>query len=117
MGAPQGGLFCAIVQLMRLHHLAILAASVFVHAAWAQQAAPAQPAKTTEQQARSYILSAFMTGAAPAVVNESAKVAPALRLRLALPAEADSRAVYYALVKMTAGKSLTVRPAKIDELD
>ena len=103
---------------MRIPHLLVLAAVLCSPAAWAQQAQPAQPAtKTTEQQARSYILSAFMTGAAPAVLNESVKVAPALRLRLALPAEADSRAVYYSLVKLTAGKSLTVRPAKIDELD
>src|SRR5690242_192332 len=103
---------------MRAFHLLILAVVLFSPAARAQQAQPAQPvAKTTEQQARSYILSAFMTGAAPAVVSGSVKVAPALRLRLALPADADSRAVYYSLVKLTAGKSLTVRPAKIDELD
>jgi len=103
---------------MRFLHLLILAAVLCSPAARAQQAQPAQPAaKTTEQQARSYILSAFMTGAAPAVVSDSVKVAPALRLRLALAAEADSRAVYYSLVKLTAGKSLTVRPAKIDELD
>lgn len=104
---------------MKIPHLLILAAVLCTPAAWAQQAQPAEPAagKTTEQQARSYILSAFMTGAAPAVVSDSVKVAPALRLRLALPAEADSRAVYYSLVKLTAGKSLTVRPAKIDELD
>jgi hypothetical protein len=106
---------------MKIPHLLVLAAVLCSPAAWAQQAQPSQPAqpatKTTEQQARSYILSAFMTGAAPAVLNESVKVAPALRLRLALPAEADSRAVYYSLVKLTAGKSLTVRPAKIDELD
>ena len=106
---------------MRFLHLAILAAALCSPAAWAQQAQPAEPAqpaaKTTEQQARSYILSAFMTGAAPAVVSDAVKVAPALRLRLALPAESDSRAVYYSLVKLTAGKSLTVRPAKIDELE
>lgn len=103
---------------MKIPHLVVLAAVLCSPAAWAQQAQPAQPAtKTTEQQARSYILSAFMTGAAPAVMSDSVKVAPALRLRLALPAEADSRAVYYSLVRLTAGKSLTVRPAKIDELD
>ena len=102
---------------MRFLHLAIFVAALSTEAAWAQQSPPVQPAKTNEQQARSYILSAFMTGAAPAVVSDGAKVAPGLRLRLALPAESDSRAVYYALVKLTAGKSLTVRPAKIDELD
>jgi hypothetical protein len=115
MGSPQGGLFCAIVQLMTFLRFVVLAAAVFVHVAWAQQSK--QPAKTTEQQARSYILSAFMTGAAPAVVSDDAKVAPGLRERLALAPEADSRALYIALVGLTAGKSLTVRPAKIDELE
>ena len=100
---------------MRLPHLIILAAVLGCPAAWAQQAQPIT--KTTEQQARSYILSAFMTGAAPAILSETAKVDPGLRLRLGVPAEADSRAVYYNLVRLTAGKSLTVRPAKIDELD
>ena len=101
-----------------LYPLALFAAVLCAPAAWGQQAEPAQPGnKTTEQQARSYILSAFMTGAAPAVMSDTVKVAPALRLRLGVPADADSRTVYYSLVRMTAGKSLTVRPAKIDELD
>jgi hypothetical protein len=99
---------------MRFLHLVVLTTALSIHSSWAQQA-PAL--KTTEQQARSYILSAFMTGAAPAVVSDGVKVAPNLRERLALAPEADSRAVYLALVRLTAGKSLTVRPAKIDELE
>ena len=87
--------------------LAVLAAAPV----WAQQP------KTTEQQARSYILSAFMTGAAPAVLGDDVKVPPTLRERFGLAPESDSRAVYFALVRVTAGKSLTVRPAKIDELE
>jgi hypothetical protein len=95
---------------MRSFRIALLAAFC-VGQAWAQTP------KTTEQQARSYILSAFMTGAAPTVLSDEVKVPPALRERLALAPEADGRAVYFALVRLTAGKSLTVRPAKIDELE
>lgn len=81
-------------------------------------AAPAfaQQAKTTEQQARSYILSAFMTGAAPAVLSSDVKVAPALREKLSLEPEADGRAVYLAMVRMTTGKSLTVRPPSEEDM-
>ena len=51
---------------MKIPHLLILVAALCSPAAWAQQAPPAQAAtKTTEQQARSFILSAIMTGAAP----------------------------------------------------
>ena len=97
-----------------LHSVAIAAAAfatTFAAApAWAQQA------KTTEQQARSYILSAFMTGAAPAVLSDDVKASPALRERLSLDAEADSRAIYLALVRQTSGKSFQVRPPSEDDL-
>lgn len=91
--------------------------SLLIIAALVSAPALAQQPKTTEQQARSYILSAFMTGSAPAVLGDDMKVPPALRERFALTPESDSRAVYFALVRVTAGKSLTVRPAKIDELE
>src|SRR3954465_6369597 len=91
--------------------------TLLILAALAASPAFAQQPKTTEQQARSYILSAFMTGAAPAVLGDDVKVPPTMRERLALTPESDSRAVYFALVRVTAGKSLTVRPAKIDELE
>jgi hypothetical protein len=102
--------------MIRLHHIAVLAAALCMGEASAQQAAQ-PPVKTTEQQARSYLLSAFMTGAAPNVLSDDVKVPATLRERLALAPESDSRAVYYAMVRLTAGKSLTVRPAKIDELE
>jgi hypothetical protein len=95
---------------MKLFFAALVAASQ----AFAQQAAPA--AKTTEQQARSYVSSAFMTGAAPMVLSESVIVSPALRQRLGLAADADSRAVYQALTSMTAGKPVQVRRAEPDEI-
>src|SRR5882672_11468107 len=83
--------------------------------AFAQQA-PA-PAKTTEQQARSYIASAFITGAAPAVISEKVTVSPELRQRLGLTPDADSKAVYQALAALTSGKSVLVRRAGADETD
>src|SRR5438105_10539881 len=81
--------------------------------AFAQQAAPA---KSTEQQARSYVASAFVTGAAPMVLSESVTVSPELRQRLGLAPEADSRAVYRALAALTAGKPVQVRRAEPDEI-
>jgi hypothetical protein len=96
---------------MTLYRTFILAFALAAGPAWSQQA------KTTEQQARSYILSAFMTGAAPMVLSDDLKVAPPLRERLGLSPEANSRAVYRALIGMTAGKSLHVRPARIEELE
>ena len=79
---------------MTLHRL-FLAALVAASPALGQQQTPA--GKSTEQQARSYVVSAFMTGAAPAIVSENISVSPALRQRLGLSPDAQSRAVYDAL--------------------
>src|SRR5438105_10665032 len=81
-------------------------------AALAQQPTP----KTSEQQARTYIASAFMTGAAPLILSDDVVVQPELRQRLALPQDANSRTVYQALVNLTLGKLLQVRPAIRDEV-
>ena len=76
-----------------------------------------QPAtKSSDQQARTYIASAFMTGAAPMILSDDVMVQPELRQRLALPADANSRTVYQALVNLTRGKLLQVRPAIRDEV-
>src|SRR5438874_9767045 len=80
--------------------------------ALAQQPTP----KSTEQQARTYIASAFMTGAAPLILSDDVVVQPELRQRLALPEDANSRTVYQALVNLTRGKLLQVRPAIRDEV-
>jgi hypothetical protein len=74
------------------------------------------PAKTTEQQARSYVASAFMTGAAPVILSEKVVVSPALRQRLDLPPDADGAAVYKALMGVTTGKQVQVRRAAGDEV-
>src|SRR5919197_271926 len=112
MGAKQGGLFCAIVQLMRKIKTYLLAAALAASPAMAQQPA----AKTTDQQARSYIASAFITGAAPLILSDDVVVQPELRTKLGLPADANSRTVYQALVNLVSGKPVQVRPAIRDEI-
>ena len=112
MGPTQGGLFCAIVQLMRTIKTTLLIAALAVSPAMAQQPA----AKTTERQARSYIASAFITGAAPLILSDDVVVQPELRTRLALPADANARTVYQALMNLTNGKPVQVRPAIRDEI-
>jgi len=115
MGSPQGGLFCAIVQFMMRIVLCLFAAALAATPALAQQQQPA-PEKTKEQQARSYIASAFMTGAAPLILSDDVVVQPELRQRLGLPGDAPSRTVYQALTNLTMGKPLMVRPAIRDEV-
>lgn len=88
--------------------VAVIAASP----AFAQQ----PPAKTTEQQARSYVASAFITGAAPVIMSERVTVSPALRQHLNLDPAADGPAVYKAMMKFTAGKPVSVRRAAADEV-
>jgi len=112
MGPTQGGLFCAIVQLMRTIKTTLLIAALAASPAMAQQPA----AKTTEQQARSYISSAFITGAAPLILSDDVVLQPELRTKLALPADANSRTVYQALMNLTNGKAVQVRPAIRDEV-
>jgi len=114
MGAAQGRLFCAIVQLvMKIFHACVIAC-LAAGAALAQQ----PPAKTNEQQARSYILSAFITGAAPMVLSEDVELAPGLREQLELPQGADFRQVYEAIAFYTAGprERLRVRGPSGEEI-
>ena len=82
-------------------------------------AAPAlaqQPQKTTEQQARSYVASAFITGAAPVIMSEKVIVSPALQRYLGLPSGADGPATYNAIMSVAGGKQVTVRRAAADEI-
>lgn len=71
---------------------------------------------TSEHNARTYVLGAFISGAAHAIVSNDVVVAPGLRARLALPPSADSRAIYEALFTLTEDKSLSVRGASPQEL-
>jgi len=98
---------------MSLHRYLLVAALIAVPAAAQQQGAPA---KTTEQQARSYVASALITGAAPVIMSEKVIVSSALRQRLGLAAEANGEAVYKAVMGLTAGKPVQVRRAAGDEI-
>src|SRR2546430_1974708 len=93
----------------------VFAALIAAAPAYAQQAQPV--AKTTEQQARSTIATAFITGAVPAVLSETVTVSPELRQRLGLAPDADSKARSRALAAMSGGKPVQVRRAEPDEMD
>lgn len=97
---------------MILHRYFLVAALAAVPAA----AQTPTPGKTTEQQARSYVASALITGAAPAVMSDKVLVSPALRERLGLAPDANGAAVYKGLMGLTAGKSVQVRRAAGDEI-
>ena len=95
---------------MTLHRYLLVAALVAV------PAAAQTPGKTTEQQARSYVASALITGAAPAVMSDKVLVSPALQQRLGLAPDANGAAVYKAVMGLTAGTQVRVRRAAGDEI-
>jgi outer membrane protein OmpA-like peptidoglycan-associated protein len=68
----------------------------------------AQAATVTDREARTYVLSAFITGAAPAILSQNVRVAPELRARLNLPETADRNAIYDALFALTDGRPFRV---------
>lgn len=82
--------------------IALLAALLPAAPAFAQS----QP--VTENAARSYVASAFITGAAPAILSDAVQVGPALRERLALPAHPGRDTIYRALVALTEGRAVHV---------
>jgi hypothetical protein len=79
--------------------------------AGAQAQQPAAPQGTSEQQARSYVLSAFMTGSAPRILSDNVTLGPQLRERLALPEGSDSWRVYDALIVLIDSNAPKVRKA------
>ena len=93
---------------MRTWMHALGAAVLLTGAAHAQTQVSTQ---VTENDARSYVMSAFITGAAPAILSENVRVSPELRKRLSLPEKATREAVYNALFTLTEDKALTVRSA------
>jgi hypothetical protein len=88
--------------------LAALAAGLALCAA-----ARAQPA-AADVEARSHILSAFMSGADPLVLGEGVVVGPALRARLG-PQTSNTR-LYNSLIELSLDKPLTLRRATSDEI-
>lgn len=71
--------------------------------------------RTTELQARSYIQSAFITGAAQAILADDVTVGPQLRERLALPADAKRDRIYQAIFALTEDRLIRVRMSSPDE--
>lgn len=71
--------------------------------------------RPTELDARSYIESAFITGVAQAVLADDVALAPQLRERLGLPANAGRDRIYQALFTLTEDKAIHVRKASADE--
>ena len=88
-----------------------IAAALFL----AVGAASAQT-RTTELQARSYIHSAFITGAAHAILAPDVALGPQLREKLALPEGSDRDRIYEALFALTDEKALRVRKPASDEV-
>ncbi len=81
-------------------------------AAQAQQPA----AETTpEQKARSYVASAFMTGAAPGILADKVALGPDLQARLGLPPGVDGAKIYDALIGLTQGATPKVGDATPEE--
>lgn len=81
-------------------------------AAQAQQ--PAAEA-TPEQKARSYVASAFMTGAAPRILSDKMVLGPELQARLGLPPGTESEKIYDALIGLTQGAAPKVADATPEE--
>ena len=79
-------------------------------------ASAAMAQKSTALHARSYVLSAFISGAAPAIVSDEVVVAQPLRERLGLGPTADSHSIYEALFALTENKRLEVRAAAPEEM-
>ena len=98
--------------------LAVLVSTWFLAAtlAFSEGLALAEAGVTTPAQARSYILSAFISQAAAAIVSERVKLGPELEQRLHLAPGADAEAVYRALVALTDDKPIAVRMATDSEL-
>lgn len=71
--------------------------------------------RTTEQQARSYIQSAFITGAAHAILTSDVALGPQLSEQLKLPPNANRDRIYEAIFALTEEKTLLVRKSTADE--
>jgi len=89
----------------------MLAAALLVAAT-----AAAQP-RTTEAQARTYIWSALITGAAHTIVSPDVELAPLLREKLALPPAAPRIEVYEAIHALMRGRLIRVRAATAAETE
>ena len=69
----------------------------------------------SEAQARSYVLSAFVTGAAPTILAADVDLSAGLRERLGLAKDASRERIYDTLFTRTEGKSIRVRSSSAQE--
>ena len=80
------------------------------------QVAFAQRRPPTEADALSYIYSAFLTQADPAVMANPVVLGPELQRELVLPANADGAKVYDALIERAGKNTIDVRRATLEEV-
>ena len=84
--------------------------------AWSVQVSFAQRRPATEAEALSYIYSAFLTQADPAVMANPVVLGPELQRELLLPASADGARVYDALIERAGKNPVEVRRATLQEV-
>jgi len=70
----------------------------------------------TEEEARTFIHSAFITQADPAVIGRRVALGPELERRFGLSREADGAKVYELLINIAGDKPVAVRRAAADEI-
>ena len=80
------------------------------------QIASAQRRPPTEAEALTYIYSAFLTQADPAVMADPVVLGPELQRELSLPPNADGAKVYQALIERAGKNSVDVRRATLQEV-
>ena len=81
----------------------------------ATQAQQPAPPPTPEQKARSDVASAFMTGAAPAILSDKVALGPQLQARLGLAPGAGAARIYDALIGLTQGATPKIGNATPEE--
>jgi outer membrane protein OmpA-like peptidoglycan-associated protein len=83
---------------------------------WSAQLSFAQRRPPTEAEALTYIYSAFLTQADPAVMANPVVLGPELQRELLLPASADGAKVYDALIERAGKNPVDVRRATLQEV-
>ncbi len=98
-----------------MHRMKPWIVGIVLLAGCAAQAQQAAPEATPEQKARSYVASAFMTGAAPAILSEKVALGPDLQARLGLAPGTDGAKIYDALIGLMQGATPKIGDATPEE--
>jgi hypothetical protein len=83
---------------------------------WSAPAALAQRRQSPEVEGLAYVYSAFLTQADPGVMAERVALGPELQRELQLPASAEGRRVYEALVARAGANPVDVRRSTAQEV-